>query len=269
MNVKAIVTDLDGTLLNSHGKVSPKNREALALAHEQGILVGICTGRELTTVLESIKKWKIDKSIDFIIASNGSQLADFIHDKNETRFPLQGETINEIIKAFDGLKVGFAFPYEGKLYTSKRTALLSLMSMLEKTPFIKEKPDKLIQRPYPKAMVMASSKLLPSVKERGQSFVISHPSLYGIQTGPVLFELGDKRTTKEAGLRWAAETLGISLTDIVAFGDADNDISVIETVGMGVAMANGSVELLKKAKATTLDNVHDGVAEYIDKHILK
>ena len=58
------------------------------------------------------------------------------------------------------------------------------------------------------------------------------------------------------------------MDDVIAIGDSYNDLSMIKSAGLGVAMANSVDEVLKSADYITLDNEHDGVAKVIDEFIL-
>ena len=58
------------------------------------------------------------------------------------------------------------------------------------------------------------------------------------------------------------------MSDIIAFGDEDNDLSMIKDAGVGVVMANGSESMLKQADYITLSNDEDGIADYLEKFVL-
>ena len=77
----------------------------------------------------------------------------------------------------------------------------------------------------------------------------------GIHKGNALLQLG--------------ELLGIEREEIMAFGDGKNDLKMLETVGVGVAMANSVPEVLEAADLVTESNDRDGVAKIIEKYVLK
>ena len=70
-NIKAVMCDIDGTLLNSNGVVSPKTIEAVKKLRKHGILFGISTGRDVPSVKHLLKKWGIDGLVDLMVGSNG------------------------------------------------------------------------------------------------------------------------------------------------------------------------------------------------------
>lgn len=72
---------------------------------------------------------------------------------------------------------------------------------------------------------------------------------------------------KGKALEKSLSKLGIRPEETIAFGDAENDISMLKYVGIGVAMGNVSDEVNSIADEITLDNNHDGIAEVIERYI--
>ena len=75
-NVKAVMCDIDGTLLSSNGSVTPKTIEANKKLREHGILFGISTGRDVPSVKQLLKVWGIDGLVDLMVGSNGGEIND-------------------------------------------------------------------------------------------------------------------------------------------------------------------------------------------------
>lgn len=115
MEVKAIMCDLDGTLLTSGGTVSPVTREAIRKAREKGILFGLSTGRDVHSVKTLLKEWGIDGLVDAIVGTGGAEICDISMNVEKASFPLDGALILEIMKHFGDMDVNFAVPYEGIL----------------------------------------------------------------------------------------------------------------------------------------------------------
>jgi len=100
------------------------------------------------------------------------------------------------------------------------------------------------------------------VIERSRSFL--HPDAFGVKTDKILFEYIDPRVSKAKGVFKIAQFNHLSMEEIMAFGDADNDIAMLKEVGVGVAMGNASPNAKAAAKHETQDNDHDGIANFID-----
>lgn len=81
-------------------------------------------------------------------------------------------------------------------------------------------------------------------------------------------EVGPKGMTKETGVRTVCQRLGIGMEQVMAIGDSCNDLALIRSVGLGVAMGNADDALKRVAHAVTAANEQDGVAEAIRRHLL-
>ena len=92
-NIKVIMCDIDGTLLNSKGIVTSKTIDAIKKVREQGILFGISTGRDVPSVKRLFGKWGIGGLVDMVVGSNGGEIYDYKTDYYEENFALPGNLI--------------------------------------------------------------------------------------------------------------------------------------------------------------------------------
>ena len=90
-----------------------------------------------------------------------------------------------------------------------------------------------------------------------------------LKSAPFFLEFINKEADKGEGLRALAKHLGVNKEEIIAMGDAGNDIAMIKYAGLGVAMKNASMEVKEIADFITESNEDDGVAKLIDKEVLK
>ena len=81
-------------------------------------------------------------------------------------------------------------------------------------------------------------------------------------------EISAVGVTKGTGLKKLCEHLGISLEETIAVGDADNDIDVLKTAGLSVAMGNANDTVKSICDVVVSDCDHDGCAEVIEKYLL-
>ena len=113
MNVKAIMCDIDGTLLSSDGVVAPKTVEMIKKAREQRILFGLSTGRDVNSIQTLLKSWGIDGLVDMIVGTGGAEIYGYTLDLEKAQYPLDGRLIKSIIKHYEDmvtlqfLKMGF------------------------------------------------------------------------------------------------------------------------------------------------------------------
>ena len=80
MEVKAIMCDIDGTLLTTAGTVSPLTADAIQKVRDKGILFGISTGRAVTNVRKLLPEWGLSDMVDAIVGSGGAEIYDFGQD---------------------------------------------------------------------------------------------------------------------------------------------------------------------------------------------
>ena len=117
--IKAIMCDLDGTLLTSEGTVSPRTVKAIEKAREKGLLFGLSTGRDVHGVKTLLAAWGIDGLMDVIVGTGGAEICDYRLGTESSSHPLDGELIKEIVRHFEDMPVNFAVPYLGTLYAPK------------------------------------------------------------------------------------------------------------------------------------------------------
>ncbi|MFK5113077.1 HAD-IIB family hydrolase, partial [Klebsiella pneumoniae subsp. pneumoniae] len=89
-----------------------------------------------------------------------------------------------------------------------------------------------------------------------------------LKSAPYFLEILDKRVNKGTGVKSLADALGIKPEEIMAIGDQENDIAMIEFAGVGVAMDNAIPAVKEAANFITKSNLEDGVAFAIEKYVL-
>lgn len=100
MNVKAIMCDIDGTLLSSEGVVTKKTVVMIKKSREKGILFGLSTGRDVNSIQTLLGTWGIEGLVDMIVGTGGAEIYDYTFDISKAQYPLDGELIKEIVKHY-------------------------------------------------------------------------------------------------------------------------------------------------------------------------
>ena len=88
------------------------------------------------------------------------------------------------------------------------------------------------------------------------------------KSAPYFLEFTNKEVDKGKGLKKLGEYLGIKQEEMIACGDAGNDISMIKYAGLGVAMKNATDDVKEVSDYITLSNDEDGIAHIVNKFIL-
>ena len=268
MDIKAIMCDVDGTLLTGQGIVSPKTINAIKKAREKGILFGLSTGRDVHSVKTLLKEWGIEGLVDAIVGTGGAEICDFTKNIEKSSFPLDGELIKSIISHFDDMDLNFAIPYEGTLFAPKDDRHIKTLATADKVPYKVVDYDEFLKEPKPKLIIVCDEDKMDNVIERSKTFHNHKFKSSSLKTASILYEYMDPRISKTHGLKQIMELHGFTLKDLCTFGDADNDYDMTLNAGVGVVMANGSEKTKSAADYITDDNEHDGIGNYIEKYIL-
>ena len=148
------------------------------------------------------------------------------------------DLLKQIIAHFKDLPVNFAISENGTFYMPYINDVGQRFSNQDRVPMTIVDFDLYLNSPKPKLHIVCHEEDMPKVVERSKSF--THPDAFGVKTDSILFEYIDPRVSKAKGVLKIAELNGLTMEEIMAFGDADNDIAMLREVGVGVAMGNAS-----------------------------
>ena len=263
MNVKAIMCDIDGTLLSNDGVVAPKTVEMIKKAREQRILFGLSTGRDVNRIQTLLKSWGIDGLVDMIVGTGGAEIYDYTLDLEKEQYPLDGRLIKSIIKHYEDMDCHFVIPEDGILFAPKDDEHIQMLSKADKVPYQVVNYDEFLQNPKPKLIINCKPEDMDKIIERSKTFHSDEFKSSSHKTASVLYEYMDPRVSKTAGLIEILKLHHIDIKEIVTFGDADNDYDMTLNAGVGVVMANGSDKTKSVADYITDDNDHDGIEKFI------
>lgn len=262
--IKAIMADVDGTLLCSKGYVTPKTVEAIRKARLKGILFGLCTGRDVVSCRNLLEQWNISGLVDIIVGMGGSEIDDLTLGVRKFSYPLDGHLIRQIIRHYKDMEANFCIPKDGVLLGYRDDKYIQLLSKADRLPYKIVDFNELLQSPQGKLIIICKPDYMPNVIERSKTFGSPQYKCACVQTASILFEYMDPRVTKTNGLREVAQMHGWALDNLLVFGDADNDEDMLKKAGIGVVMANGSQRSKMAADYITEDNNHDGIALFLE-----
>ena len=275
LDIKMIGFDLDDTLLTSNKELTLYTKEVLMKAIRQGIVVLPATGRPLCGLTEEIRNFP---GIRYALTANGARLLDMKEGTILYECLVPRETTEKLLNIFlqyDALVEiyyeGVGFAQEDKLQRIHEFFPRQAMAeyVLTTRKMVKDVRRKFEETDLPSDKVQAVYKTLEE-KERALKEVLS--KVEGIEAVSSLgnnIEVNVKGVNKGSSLVRLGEMLGIRREEIMAFGDGENDIAMMEAVGFGVAMENGLDAVKAAARYITASNNEDGVAKAIEKYVLK
>ncbi len=257
-NIKAIAFDMDGTLLTDAKEVSERTKRCFQALEERGISLILSTGRSF----EALEPYKKDLNLNHpVICYNGAQIlgksAEVIRDHL-----VQENHSGYLIDFARKEGVHIQVYRDGKLFFEKKTPEAEFYENHvsvkgEIVNFDNFKPFK-----FTKLMYLGDHQYLTGLKTLITEQIGNEMSI--MFSNPMFLEFMDGLVSKGNALFEVAEHLGIDISNIMTFGDGDNDKSMIEAAGIGVAMGNATSGVKAVANEITLSNNDDGVAEFLE-----
>lgn len=274
--IKAIAFDLDDTALDGQGRLSKETREAIIMAAEAGIEPIIASGRSFYSIPDEISQVP---GIRYAICSNGANVFDTVNRECLSAMFLNPHSVEQIVKvADDYIDTVYLDAFTRGVPHSDRRLLDTLLSnekisehrkkYLRKTrhaeddirAFINEKKSELDCMNYN----VFDTELFEELVGRLQREV---DDIYYTSSLPQLIEISYKDAGKGSGLRSVCKILDLDLSEVAAFGNADNDADMIRLAGIGYAVSNSSQVALDAADIVIGPNWDNSVADEIKRII--
>ena len=263
MTYKMLVLDIDDTLLNSQHEISETTFNRLMEFQAAGNYLVLASGRPTASMLQTAQELKLDHYDSYMISFNGAVVTGLA--KREELFS-QRMNIQEqqavvqyirdndlVIVGYteDGIKVdrpndyshiegeltGLPFEYDANHFDDLETAQLKLMGVGD--PRIVKKLEAELNRTFGEETNAVTSK-------------------------PYFLEFMHRLSSKGSSLLRLCDHLNIDISEVIACGDGNNDLTMIQTAGLGVAMANATDVLKEAADHITASNDEDGIVQVID-----
>ena len=261
MTVKLIASDMDDTLLNSDTKISERNAAAIRKAIDAGIIFMIATGR----MYVSVKPYADSLGLDVpLVTYNGALVKGSKSGKVFYEHPLKLQTALELL-AYCKEKDYYIQSYQGDALWVKEltefSAFYTRISGVPATP-VGEKLYHPEAAPY-KLLAMTKPENFQEVWQDIQRQFAGKVVVTSSRDN--FLELMEPGVNKWNAVKAVAEFYGIKPEEIMCIGDSNNDLSMIENAGTGVAVANAKPAVRAAAKIVTASNDEDGVAQVIER----
>jgi len=264
MTIKLLMVDLDDTLLGADIEISAANRRALAEASRLGVSVTLASGR----MFSSMRPYAEELGIEMpLIAYNGA-LARPLTGTDLWHHPLDSVTALEILDHLSAKPVVVNLYLNDRLYVremNQRVTAYGANARVQATPvgdlaaFLgAERPTKMLAIGEPALLKQLCPALGTSMADRAE-ISLSKPHYLEIMAPGI---------SKGAALRLLLRHLGLNASEVMAIGDGPNDLDMLRTAGIGVAVGNAPPEVLAGVKYVVSSSDHDGVAEAVEKFIL-
>jgi len=270
---KMIVTDMDYTLLNKDKNISERNKNALKAAMDMGVHVVVATGRIYTSALYYAKLLGISTPI---IASNGAIIREEHTDNTMYQCLLPDAAINEMIRLTRQTGLYCHLFSRDTIYTEKLINVSTRYTEWNKFLEAKDQVKIKLLDSFENMNEYEKSEIFKTVVVDNDESKLKYLREEMEKTGLVTvsrslsdnIEVMNKEVSKGNAVAKLAEIFNIGRSEIITIGDNENDISMIEYAGLGVAMGNAEQCVKDKADYVTTDYMEDGVGQVIEKFIL-
>lgn len=267
--IKLVTIDLDGTLFDKNKNISKENKKAILDAKKLGCKIVIATGRPISGVTPVLNELGLTTNDDYVIVYNGAKIYNVGTKEMIFSSTIDGKTVKELYNESINLGVHFhAFRKNEELITPKHNPYTDIEARLNNLE------DKLYDfnlindnDEFLKAMMVDNDENITRIIPEVNKYFTENYSM--VRSSKIFLEFLNKNTHKGHALEALANHLNIDIKDTMAIGDAGNDLPMIISAGLGVAMENAFPEIKEYADVITLDNEHSGVAHAINKFVLK
>lgn len=265
---KLIAVDVDGTLVNSEGKITPRTRHALIRATKAGHEVMIVSGRPTYGLRHEAKELGFDKFGGILSAYNGGVLYDFKKKEILANHPMDYELAQEILEFSKNLDLELILTNGEYIYTDKASGLYlqresRILDMEVKE--IKDIRENLNFLPNKILFAQDSQKIAPESEKLLEKF---GDRLVQVKSTRFFHEMMPSGLSKGNSILEACKIFGIDEKDVIAFGDEMNDVTMLEVAGTAVAMGNAVDAIKDMADYVTKTNNEDGIAYYLENFLL-
>lgn len=273
--IEVLAADVDMTLSAKSSPLPEITIQALKELHKRNVKIGLATGREITEA-EKTKGmfWTLGFEFDFIIGMNGGMIYDRNLSKTFTMDMLSVEEMKEILTflmpIIEENKV--SVNVEGNQLHNVMNINNHLLDMSKRRniPLIDKTGDidGFCEKPVYKFLFRTDSKTTQLIRNKVEEHYKG--KYQTIETFPGTIELMYSGFSKGKGLEMYCEWNQINLENTIAFGDNENDNSLLLTSGWGVCLKDGNPNTKALADdITDYDCLEGGVGHYIFDHILK
>lgn len=275
--VRLIALDMDGTLFNNQGEISPKDRETLKKATESGVAVAVATGRAYS---ELPIEMFYDVGIHYAITGNGSAVYRLPNKECVFSDCLDNDVVCDIIRELKELDIYYDIYVEGLVYCPKSVCHNirkmdmpeSLHEHIERTRIVVDDLEEYIRscgKQVEKTTLNFAYLEDGTCLGKAESAAIldRYPQVEYLSGGFHNWEFTRAGVNKGTGLRFLAERLGVPMELTMACGDSENDLSMLKAAHVAVAMENAKPAVKEAATFITLSNEESGVAYAVEKFI--
>jgi len=261
-----LVLDMDDTLLTDKHKISKRNKEMLMKAQELGVYVVLASGRPTPAMTKYAEELELAKYGSFMISYNGAIITNLKENTVLFERCLTKEEIHSLHDFSILHNVHIITYIDGKIVSETDSDYIEVEKRLTGMKHNRVSCFKTaVDQSAVKCLMLEEPTYLKEVSEKLKK---ARPNMMVTLSKPFFLEVVPDGVDKARSLDILAKHLGIKQEEIIAVGNAGNDLSMVEYAGLGVWVDNVTPELRHLADVIVASNNKDGVAEVVERFLL-
>ena len=266
-NIKLIVTDIDGTLVDDNGKLGSESKKLLMELMKHDVSISLATGRLHSATTELAKELSLN---GYIISLDGAVIKEYKNDRTIFESFLKHRHAKKAISISNDLLVNIVLCHASSIYYTEYNSVIP--SLLSKYGALYKQVNSYEEYLSGTLEIVCASDVKDSIKRMEERFNFPYSvgcstSYFRSKKNENIFYLEIRKTGSSKGkaLEKLLKHISLKAEQTAVIGDWYNDITLFETKALKVAVANAIPELLNKADVVTgKTNNEDGVAEFFE-----
>lgn len=262
---KLIAIDLDGTLLTDELLISPATVSAIQKAVAIGTIVTIATGRMFPSAKLIAQQLGINVPL---ITYQGAIIKDINEKEVMYERLIPPDIAQKLVEIASEKNIHLQVYQDDILYSASENEKLITYCEASQVPYeIEANLEKLAKNGFTKVLIIDEPDYLDTLQEELRTLFGERAHI--AKSKKHYLEVTHPEANKGSALLHLAKMLGVERSEIIGIGDNHNDLELITTAGLGVAMGNAVIELKDCADYISLSNNEEGVLHVIEKFILE
>ncbi|MFI5381957.1 MAG: Cof-type HAD-IIB family hydrolase [Tepidisphaerales bacterium] len=264
--IRMVAIDLDGTLLTSTKKITAQTADALKAVATAGIKIVIASARPPRSVRTFYEQLGLDT---LTINYNGALIWDEPRKTPHTHLPMPPGLVRRIILFARDMfpEVLASCEVLDRWYTDRHDPAYTTETGRIFKPDLVAPMDEFLGEPVTKLMLLGDPDMITLLHDFVQTFFEQHCT--AIRADPELIQVMNSRASKAIALKAVAGHYGVALEEVMAIGDAANDVPMLQAAGIAVAMDNAHPLVKEAADWIAPSNDNHGVAAALTKFVLQ
>ncbi len=262
--MKMIIADLDGTLVYKK-EMSDKTKQTIQRLQDEGYVFTLATGRHKDAVKSMAKTLNIKWPI---ICTNGAMIYDFNQQKVLHQDVIEPTVANRVLALLNQHQTDYLL-YTTQVIVSNQSAKALLESRIGAFESVVVEFEQI--EPYLKQGLLKILIIEPNEDKFNalRTRLSQIDDVYVLSSQASFIDVGNKIASKGRALSILCEHLSIPLTEVLSIGDQENDLSMVQIAGIGVAMGDCEATLKENAYYVTKPFKEDGFTHAINTFIFK